>query len=481
LRNRGRRGFIPQELPVLRTSFDGTEVVCSIRTILYIIGTSTFLKLQQNPTVVIEKQSDLTPRDDVKKSVSEILKRVDMLLKQGDLKTAMLETKRAKEVDPRNVYALAFEERIVALLEQSEKKKLEADEAAPQREAQNAQRKKEDEARLKAEELRKKKEQEEQATRMREHARLEAQRQMAAQQASPPATSTPPAAVSLAHAQQPPAAPVATPLPPRPQQAATQSFGSPHTTSSEISLLASLKKQLESYNSYKAALIEVWADGAASTEEQQWLKVLRETLNISSGDHSRLEHEVQLEAYQEALKRAWSHGRVNQENAQILSDLRRTFHISHDDHDKIEARLLSEMQALAKKQARIAVIDDDGKLLDLICETLQDAGFSTLPFRTSDEAYAYLRTNPTPDLILCDINLETSTMGGFSFFEKIQWLEHVQEAPFIFLTGLTDEVLVRTGKELGVDDYLTKPISDQTLIATIKGKLKRFSRLKGLK
>jgi DNA-binding response OmpR family regulator len=50
--------------------------------------------------------------------------------------------------------------------------------------------------------------------------------------------------------------------------------------------------------------------------------------------------------------------------------------------------------------------------------------------------------------------------------------------PFIFLTGLTDEVLVRTGKELGVDDYLTKPIAEQTLIATIKGKLKRFKRLK---
>ena len=82
------------------------------------------------------------------------------------------------------------------------------------------------------------------------------------------------------------------------------------------------------------------------------------------------------------------------------------------------------------------------------------------------------------DVIICDINLETSTMGGFTFYEKIQELENVQSIPFVFLSGLTDEVLVRTGKELGVDDYLMKPISEQTLVSTLKGKLKRFKQLK---
>jgi DNA-binding response OmpR family regulator len=115
--------------------------------------------------------------------------------------------------------------------------------------------------------------------------------------------------------------------------------------------------------------------------------------------------------------------------------------------------------------------------LDLLAASLEDGGFDVTALSTSDEAYALLR-KLTPDLILCDINLETSTMGGFTFYERVQELKHLQNIPFIFLTGLTDEALVRTGKELGVDDYLMKPISEQTLLSTLRGKLKRFRQLR---
>lgn len=130
-----------------------------------------------------------------------------------------------------------------------------------------------------------------------------------------------------------------------------------------------------------------------------------------------------------------------------------------------------------KQRDKVLVIDDDVRLLDLLAASLDDSGFDVTALPTSDEAYALLRKF-IPDLILCDINLETSTMGGFTFYEKVQELKNVQSVPFVFLTGLTDEALVRTGKELGVDDYLMKPISEQTLVSTLRGKLKRFKQLK---
>ncbi len=68
-------------------------------------------------------------------------------------------------------------------------------------------------------------------------------------------------------------------------------------------------------------------------------------------------------------------------------------------------------------------------------------------------------------------------MGGFSLFEKISELEHLACVPFIFLAALSDDILIRKAKELGADDYLTKPVCERDLIAAIRGKLKYFEQV----
>jgi DNA-binding response OmpR family regulator len=157
-----------------------------------------------------------------------------------------------------------------------------------------------------------------------------------------------------------------------------------------------------------------------------------------------------------------------------ITDLQHIFQISNEEHLYIQTRSKNTIQHA--QQDKVLVIDDDTRLLELLAASLEDSGFEVIALPTSDEAYTLLR-KLTPDIILCDINLETSTMSGFAFYEKVQKLNNVQNIPFLFLTGLTDESLVRTGKELGVDDYLLKPISEQTLVSTLRGKLKRFRQL----
>ena len=71
----------------------------------------------------------LTPHDDAKKLVNEVLKRVDQFIHKGDFDQAQVEIIKAKEVDPRNIYAHALEERISILkaeltsLEETQQKK----------------------------------------------------------------------------------------------------------------------------------------------------------------------------------------------------------------------------------------------------------------------------------------------------------------------------------------------------------------------
>jgi CheY-like chemotaxis protein len=126
---------------------------------------------------------------------------------------------------------------------------------------------------------------------------------------------------------------------------------------------------------------------------------------------------------------------------------------------------------------KVVMIDDDKDLLCVLSATIESGGFEVISLSTSDEAFVLLKKF-IPDVILCDINLETSTMGGFTFFEKIQEIDHLKRVPFIFLSGLNDDVLIRTGKEMGADDYLTKPIKGQNLLAALRGKLKRFEQLR---
>lgn len=179
--------------------------------------------------------------------------------------------------------------------------------------------------------------------------------------------------------------------------------------------------------------------------------------------------------YADALRKAWSSGNLTPQQSIALQKLRVEMGISPERQMLIDSQILTEMQAKTTPST-ILVIDDDKDMLSLISQMLTLHGFQTTSLTTSDEAFVLLR-NWKPSLILCDVNLESSTMGGFTFFERVRQLRHLQNVPFIFLSGLTDEAIVRTGKEMGVDDYLTKPITEENLVATVKGKLRRFGKI----
>jgi CheY-like chemotaxis protein len=380
---------------------------------------------QQN----LQSPHELTPRDDAKKVVSEVLKRVDQLIRKGDLDHAQVEILRAKELDPRNVYAHALEERIFNL--KSEVKNLE-----------NAQRN---------DEL------------------LQPQRHGKNSKPEVKTSSNP-----IVHKS------ITTSMNSQTPIGTTPAVG---PLSSSIALATKLEDPLQErildrsieLESYRKTLAEFWCDGFLTADEKRQLDELRMLLEITETEHEGIEKNVKRECYRNAIIQQLSNNPTKLSNTNSLADFRRAFQISEEEHLQIQAQLMSVMQN--KERDKILVIDDDRRLLELLRESLENNGFDVTALSTSDEAYALLRKY-IPDIILCDINLETSTMGGFRFYEKVQELTNVQNTPFVFLTGLTDEILVRTGKELGVDDYLMKPISEQLLISALRGKIKRFKHLK---
>jgi DNA-binding response OmpR family regulator len=122
----------------------------------------------------------------------------------------------------------------------------------------------------------------------------------------------------------------------------------------------------------------------------------------------------------------------------------------------------------------ILVIDDEPDLLDNICLPLEAEGYQVL---TAPDGLAALRVleSKAVDLILADIAMPN--LNGYQLYEKVRENPDWVTIPFIFLSARSLDTDIHYGKELGADDYLTKPIRGRDLVAVVRGKLKRAQQI----
>ncbi len=76
-----------------------------------------------------------------------------------------------------------------------------------------------------------------------------------------------------------------------------------------------------------------------------------------------------------------------------------------------------------------------------------------------------------PDLILCDVMMPE--LDGYSVLQELQKDTGLARTPFIFLTAKGEKDDLRSGMNLGADDYLTKPVANADLVRAIETRLRR--------
>lgn len=76
-----------------------------------------------------------------------------------------------------------------------------------------------------------------------------------------------------------------------------------------------------------------------------------------------------------------------------------------------------------------------------------------------------------PHLILCDVMMPGT--DGHHVLQQLRSEAATAVIPFIFLTARGEKTDQRTGMNLGADDYLTKPVSTDDLLAAIEARLER--------
>src|ERR1700744_37193 len=130
------------------------------------------------------------------------------------------------------------------------------------------------------------------------------------------------------------------------------------------------------------------------------------------------------------------------------------------------------MPEAAKK---ILIMEDDRETAGLIAEELVDGGYEVQVAYDGREGFAAI-LKTMPDLVLSDISMPVMT--GFAVLEGLTALgPRFGNMPFVFLTALTDRDNELKGRQLGADDYVTKPIDFDVLDASIQARLARVARL----
>lgn len=123
---------------------------------------------------------------------------------------------------------------------------------------------------------------------------------------------------------------------------------------------------------------------------------------------------------------------------------------------------------------RILVIEDDTEILENIEEVLELQSFRALTAKDSSMGLELAKTE-RPDLVICDVIMPN--VDGYSVLNQLRQDEETAAIPFIFLTGKSERSEVRLGMELGADDYLTKPFTNEELVRAVQSCLNRQMRL----
>ena len=121
--------------------------------------------------------------------------------------------------------------------------------------------------------------------------------------------------------------------------------------------------------------------------------------------------------------------------------------------------------------AKILVVDDDKKIVELVTLYLKKDGYQVLAAYDGQQAIELARRKQ-PDLIVLDLMLPQ--VDGVDVCRTLR-VRGESQVPIIMLTGRSTDEDKLAGLDLGADDYVTKPFNPRELLARIRAVLRRTS------
>jgi DNA-binding response OmpR family regulator len=127
------------------------------------------------------------------------------------------------------------------------------------------------------------------------------------------------------------------------------------------------------------------------------------------------------------------------------------------------------MVAAEPSQINILLVDDEEDVVEIVGHFLQQEGYTVLKAYDGEEAL--VKVSGEIDLIILDIMLPG--LDGYEVCRRLRSRAETETIPIIFLSAKIEEEDQVKGLMLGADDYLTKPVSPQVILAHVKAVLRR--------
>lgn len=137
----------------------------------------------------------------------------------------------------------------------------------------------------------------------------------------------------------------------------------------------------------------------------------------------------------------------------------------------------AELIETAPKITNILLVDDDEMVIRFLTAVLESAKYTVVSALSGEAALELLLSiEIEPDLALLDIN-----MPGMSGLELAKNLRDETAVPFMFLTLLVDEAIIKTASEYGAVGYLVKPVEPEQILSAVAISLARADEIKRLR
>jgi len=122
---------------------------------------------------------------------------------------------------------------------------------------------------------------------------------------------------------------------------------------------------------------------------------------------------------------------------------------------------------------KILVIEDEPEMRRNLTTILRLEKFHPLAAENG-RVGVELAKKEKPDLILCDVMMPE--LDGLGVLQALRDDPSTVTIPFIFLTAKGEKGDVRSGMNLGADDYLTKPVAKADLLSAVRSRLQRATQ-----